>query len=135
LAHIDSGAVYSVVPATVLARLGIEPLAEQELGFELDPIRRELKPLPMILPVVVPVAMRVDRRLVGMDMSVSSRQEDRDPSHHDESGHKLQPLDWLPCSALPASRSADSSDAQLRGPRHSGSFIGLLSRSAALGRS
>lgn len=93
---IDSGAVYSVVPATVLARLGIKPLAEQQfrladgskiirkkggalfkyqdnigvadvifgdegdsvllgaftlesLGLVLDPLRRELKALPMIL--------------------------------------------------------------------------------------
>lgn len=93
---IDSGAIYSVVPAPVLERLGITPLAEQEfrladgtkivrkkgvalfkygdkiggadvvfgetgdsillgaftlesLGLALDPLRRELKPLPMIL--------------------------------------------------------------------------------------
>ena len=93
---IDSGAIYSVVPAAVLDRLGIEPLAEQDfrlangskirrrrgfaffrlgdrvggsdvifgeegdsvllgaltlesLGFVLDPIRRTLEPLPMIL--------------------------------------------------------------------------------------
>jgi clan AA aspartic protease len=93
---IDSGAIYSVVPAPVLERLGIRPLAEQEfrlangtkivrkkggalfkygdrigvadvifgeegdsvllgaftleaLGLSLDPLRRELKPLPMIL--------------------------------------------------------------------------------------
>lgn len=93
---IDSGAVYSVVPATVLERLGIKPLAEQQfrladgskiirkkggalfkyqdsigvadvifgdegdcvllgaftlesLGLVLDPLRRELKALPMIL--------------------------------------------------------------------------------------
>lgn len=93
---IDSGTIYSVVPAVVLDRLGIEPFADQEfrlanggkirrrrgfamfrlrdrtggsdvifgeegdsvllgaltlesLGFVLDPLRRELKPLPMIL--------------------------------------------------------------------------------------
>src|SRR5438093_4939425 len=93
---IDSGATYSVVPAAVLDRLSIEPLAEQDfrlangtkirrrrgfaffwlgnhlggsdvifgeagdsvllgaltlesLGFVLDPIRRTLEPLPMIL--------------------------------------------------------------------------------------
>ena len=93
---IDSGAIYSVVPATVLEDLGILPLAEQEfrladgskitrrkgtalfkygdriagadvifsepedstllgaftleaLGLALDPLRRELIPLPMIL--------------------------------------------------------------------------------------
>ena len=93
---IDSGAVYSVVPAPVLERLGIRPLAEQEfrladgskivrqkggavfkyrdrigvadvifgeegdsqllgaftlecLGLALDPLRRELRELPMIL--------------------------------------------------------------------------------------
>jgi aspartyl protease family protein len=93
---IDSGAVYSVVPAPVLDRLGIRPLLQQEfrladgskitrnkgvavfkcgeraggadvifgeegdstllgaltleaLGFSLDPLRRELRPLPMIL--------------------------------------------------------------------------------------
>ena len=93
---IDSGAVYSVVPAPILERLGIRPLTEQQfrladgskilrkkgaavfkrddraggadvifgeegdstllgaltlgaLGLSLDPLRRELKPLPMIL--------------------------------------------------------------------------------------
>ena len=93
---IDSGAVYSVVPAPVLERLGIRPLTEQEfrladgskivrrkggavfkyrdrigvadvifgeegdsqllgaftleaLGLALDPLRRELRELPMIL--------------------------------------------------------------------------------------
>ncbi|MBI2304986.1 MAG: aspartyl protease family protein [Chloroflexi bacterium] len=93
---IDSGAIYSVVPTPVLAKLGIKPLAQQEfrladgtkivrqkgvalfkygdrvggadvifgeagdstllgaftleaLGLSLDPLRRELKPLPMIL--------------------------------------------------------------------------------------
>ena len=93
---VDSGAIYSVVPAPVLRRLGIEPLAEQEfrlangtrivrkkgvavfrygdrvggadvifgeegdasllgaftleaLGLALDPLRRELTPLPMVL--------------------------------------------------------------------------------------
>jgi len=43
---IDSGAIYSVVPAPILHRLGIKPLA---LGLALDPLRRELRPLPMIL--------------------------------------------------------------------------------------
>jgi predicted aspartyl protease len=93
---IDSGAVYSVVPATILESLGIAPLTEEEfrvangetivrkkggalfkfgakigvadvifgepgdsillgaftleaLGLALDPLKRELKPLPMIL--------------------------------------------------------------------------------------
>jgi clan AA aspartic protease len=93
---VDSGAVYSVVPAAVLKRLGIKPLAKERfrladgssivrkkggalfryrdrvgvadvifgekgdslllgaftleaLGLSLDPLRRELKPLPMIL--------------------------------------------------------------------------------------
>ena len=93
---VDSGAVYSVVPSPVLARLGIKPIAEQEfrladgtcitrrkgialfkyrgaiggadvifgeetdsvllgamtleaLGLALDPLKRELRPLPMIL--------------------------------------------------------------------------------------
>jgi hypothetical protein len=93
---VDSGAVYSVVPASVLERLGIRPYAEQEfrlanatrivrkrgaaffrygdrigvadvvfgepddycllgalsleaLGLSLDPLRRELVPMPMIL--------------------------------------------------------------------------------------
>src|SRR2546426_2049878 len=96
---IDSGAIYSVVPAAILARLGIEPLVEQQfrlangakitrkkggagfkrgdrggaadvifgqeadsallgattleaLGLSLDPIRRELEPLPLILAAV-----------------------------------------------------------------------------------
>jgi clan AA aspartic protease len=93
---IDSGAIYSVVPTPVLARLGIRPLSQQQfpladgsktvrkkgvavfkhgelvggadvifgeegdsnllgaltleaLGLSLDPLRRESKPLPMIL--------------------------------------------------------------------------------------
>lgn len=93
---VDSGAIYSVVPAAVLRKLGIKPIATQEfrladgsaikrrkgaalfqyeeriggadvifgeegdhvllgsltlgsLGLVLDPLRRELKPLPMIL--------------------------------------------------------------------------------------
>jgi len=93
---IDSGAIYSVVPAPVLERLGVRPVATQEfrladgskitrrkgialfrygervggadvifaeegdstllgsftleaLGLSLDPLRRELKPLPMLL--------------------------------------------------------------------------------------
>ncbi len=93
---IDSGAVYSVVPAPILERLGIQPLTQQQfrladgskitrrkggalfkygdaigvadvifgeegdhallgamtlegLGLGLDPLRRELLPLPMIL--------------------------------------------------------------------------------------
>ena len=92
----DSGAVHSVVPASILERLGIKPLDEQvfrladgtkvvrrkggavfrygervgvadvifgeggdsnlmgattleSLGLVLDPLRRELKPLPMVL--------------------------------------------------------------------------------------
>jgi predicted aspartyl protease len=93
---VDSGAIYSVVPAHVLDRLGIHPIAEQQfrladgtkivrrkgvalfryrdriggadvifgedgdsqllgaftlqaLGLSLDPLKRELRPLPMIL--------------------------------------------------------------------------------------
>ena len=93
---IDSGAIYSVVPAPVLEKLSIKPVTEQEfrladgstiarkkgvalfrygdrvggsdvifgeegdslllgaftlesLGLALDPLKRELKPLPMIL--------------------------------------------------------------------------------------
>ena len=93
---IDSGAIYSVVPAPVLEKLGIKPLAEETfrladgtkivrkkgialfkygervggadvifgeegdsmllgaftleaLGLALDPLKRELKPLPMML--------------------------------------------------------------------------------------
>jgi predicted aspartyl protease len=96
---IDSGAIYSVVPSSILQRLGIKPLTEQEfrlangakmvrkkggalfkykdrigvadvifgeegdsmllgaftlgaLGLALDPLRRELKPLPMILAMI-----------------------------------------------------------------------------------
>lgn len=95
---VDSGAVYSVVPKSILRKLKIKPLAEQEfrladgskilrkkgvalfkygnrvggadvlfgekddsnllgaltleaLGLSLDPLRRELKPLPMVLAV------------------------------------------------------------------------------------
>jgi len=93
---IDSGAIYSVVPTSILEKLGIKPLAEEEfrladgtkvvrkkggalfrygervgvadvifgeegdynllgaftleaLGLILDPLKRELKPLPMLL--------------------------------------------------------------------------------------
>jgi predicted aspartyl protease len=93
---VDSGAIYSVVPASVLRKLGIKPIATEEfrladgstvrrkkgialfkykdkvggadvifgevgdslllgaftleaLGLALDPLRRELKPLPMVL--------------------------------------------------------------------------------------
>lgn len=93
---IDSGAIYSVVPARILKRLGIKPLTTEEfrladgttirrkkgvalfrygqraggadvifgerddsvllgaftleaLGLSLDPLRRELRPLPMVL--------------------------------------------------------------------------------------
>ncbi|MGQ9625555.1 MAG: aspartyl protease [Anaerolineae bacterium] len=96
---VDSGAIYSVVPAPILERLGIRPLTEQEfrlmdgskivrkkggalfrygervgvadvifgeegdsvllgtftleaLGLVLDPLRRELKPLPMVLAIL-----------------------------------------------------------------------------------
>ena len=93
---VDSGAIYSVIPADVLERLGIRPATQQEfrladgakisrrkgiaafrygaqiggadvifgepgdanllgaftleaLGLSLDPLRRELRPLPMII--------------------------------------------------------------------------------------
>jgi predicted aspartyl protease len=95
---VDSGTIYSVVPAPILERLGIRPVSEHEfilangtiisrkkgialfkygdriggadvifgepddsvllgsfsleaLGLVLDPLRRELKPLPMVLAV------------------------------------------------------------------------------------
>jgi clan AA aspartic protease len=95
---VDSGAIYSVVPAPILERLGIRPVSEHEfilangttisrkkgialfkygdriggadvifgepddsvllgsfsleaLGLVLDPLRRELTPLPMVLAV------------------------------------------------------------------------------------
>ena len=41
---VDSGATYSVVPAPVLRRLKIEAL-----GLALDPIRRELKPVTLLM--------------------------------------------------------------------------------------
>jgi clan AA aspartic protease len=100
---IDSGAIYSVVPSPILAKLGIRPLAEQvfrladgskitrkkggavfkyqdrigvagvifgeegdhvllgaftleALGLSLDPLRRDLKPLPMILARFTPAS-------------------------------------------------------------------------------
>lgn len=93
---IDSGAIYSVVPAPILERLGIKPVTEQEfrladgskivrrkgialfkygdkiggaevifgeesdsvllgaftleaLGLALDPLKRELRPIPMVI--------------------------------------------------------------------------------------
>ena len=93
---VDSGAIYSVVPTTILDKLGVKPMSVQEftlangdkiarkkggaffkygdrtgvadvifgeegdstllgaftleaLGLTLDPLRRELKPLPMLL--------------------------------------------------------------------------------------
>jgi clan AA aspartic protease len=102
---IDSGAVYSVVPASILKRLGIRPLTEQSfrladgrkivrkkgvalfkykdriggadvifgeaddsrllgaftleaLGLSLDPLKRELSPLPMILGGMPPAEGR-----------------------------------------------------------------------------
>ena len=98
---IDSGAVYSVVPAPILRKLGIKPLAKEQfrmadgskitrkkggalfrygdrvgvadvifgeagdsellgaltleaLGLSLDPLKRQLKPLPMILAALAP---------------------------------------------------------------------------------
>src|SRR5271169_1315134 len=98
---IDSGAIYSVVPTSVLEKLSIKPLTEQQfrladgskivrkkvvaafkfgermggagvifgkegdstllraftlesLGLSLDPLRRELKVLPMMLAVLAP---------------------------------------------------------------------------------
>jgi len=106
---IDSGAIYSVVPAEVLNRLGIQPLVEQEfrlangmtirrkkgvalfkygdriggadvifgeegdsvllgaftleaLGLVLDPLRRELRPRPMILAFAGLILASRDRR-------------------------------------------------------------------------
>lgn len=97
---VDSGAVYSVVPAPLLERLGIQPIVEEEfrlangekvvrrngaalfryrgrvgaadvifgeegdatllgaltlegLGLALDPLKRELKPIPMMLAACV----------------------------------------------------------------------------------
>jgi predicted aspartyl protease len=102
---VDSGAIYSVVPQSVLERLGIKPIATEEfrladgskitrkkgialfryetriggadvifgepgdgqllgaftleaLGLVLDPLRRELKPLPMVLAWSAPTAKR-----------------------------------------------------------------------------
>jgi len=60
---VDSGAIYSVVPRAVLEGYGIAPLAEQQFrladgssvvrqrgyALGLDPLRRELIPLPMVL--------------------------------------------------------------------------------------
>ena len=107
---VDSGAIYSVVPAEVLGRLGVRPLAEQEfrlangtrivrkkgvaffrygdrvggadvvfgepedalllgaltlesLGLCLDPLRRELLPVPMILGVMILGAWSSERRI------------------------------------------------------------------------
>ena len=98
---VDSGAIYSVVPAPILDRLGIKPIGEQEfhladgttitrkkgialfkrgeriggadiifgepddsvllgaftleaLGLTLDPLKRELKPIPMVLALAGP---------------------------------------------------------------------------------
>ncbi|MBI1814752.1 MAG: aspartyl protease family protein [Deltaproteobacteria bacterium] len=101
---IDSGAVYSVVPARILKRLGIKPINKQEfrladgskivrkkgvalfkyreriggadvifgekgdslllgaftleaVGLSLDPLKRELKPLPMMLAMMLATVM------------------------------------------------------------------------------
>jgi len=106
---VDSGAIYSVVPAALLRGLGIKPLRKEEfsladgskvirrkgvalfkyekwigggdvifgepgdspllgaltleaLGLALDPLRRELKPLPMILAGWRPETPRKRRR-------------------------------------------------------------------------
>lgn len=116
---VDSGAVYSVVPARILRRLGIRPLATETfqladgsettrrkggalfrygervgvadvifgvagdstllgaftleaLGLSLDPLRRELKPLPMILAGHAG-ASRAKRRRVCADRRHRSR--------------------------------------------------------------
>jgi predicted aspartyl protease len=102
---VDSGAVYSIVPARTLRKLGIKPLVREEfrladgskivrkkgmavfrygprvggadvifgekgdslllgaltleaLGLSLDPLRRELKPLPMVLGLQVATSER-----------------------------------------------------------------------------
>ena len=63
---VDSGAVYSVVPASLLRKLGIRSLKRETfrlagdatllgaltleaLGLSLDPIRRELQPMQLVL--------------------------------------------------------------------------------------
>ena len=62
---VDSGAVYSVVPTPILERLGIQPLKRDRfrlangthivrqrggaVGLSLDPIRRELEPMDLVL--------------------------------------------------------------------------------------
>jgi hypothetical protein len=48
---VDSGAVYSVVPTPILERLGIQlgALSLEASGLSLDPIRRELEPMDLIL--------------------------------------------------------------------------------------
>ena len=100
---IDSGAVYSVVPVSVLTRLGIKPISQEQfrlangdrivrqkgitffkygervggadvifgeegdatllgtltlgsLGLSLDPLKRELRPLPLLLAAMWPMA-------------------------------------------------------------------------------
>jgi clan AA aspartic protease len=109
---IDSGAIYSVVPAPVLDKLGIRPLTQQEfrladgskivrkkgvavfkqgerlggadvifgeegdsallgattleaLGLALDPLKRELKPLPLILASLPGPAGRMQQAVRG----------------------------------------------------------------------
>ena len=106
---VDSGAMYSVVPALVLEELGVRPIAEEEfllangekivrqkgvalfkykgkvggadvifgeaddstllgaftleaLGLMLDPLKRELKPLPMMLARVSPTRKSGEQR-------------------------------------------------------------------------
>jgi len=115
---IDSGAIYSVVPAPILEKLGIQPLTTQEfrladgskiarkkgialfkygdrvggadvifgeegdalllgaftlgaLGLSLDPLRRELKPLPMILAGAL-AARTADGAVAGREAHTSS---------------------------------------------------------------
>lgn len=55
---VDSGATYSVVPADLLARLGIGEAGDSNLlgaftlgalGLSFDPLKRELNELPMLL--------------------------------------------------------------------------------------
>jgi predicted aspartyl protease len=78
---VDSGAIYSVVPARTLDRLGVKPHSRRTFvladssevmrrmgdaafrlngrqgaspGVLLDPLRRELRPLPMVLAPRIP---------------------------------------------------------------------------------
>lgn len=46
---VDSGALYSIVPAQFLHNIALGVVTLEVLGLQIDPIRQELKPVPGLL--------------------------------------------------------------------------------------